>query len=81
MAYFSNGSEGEAFDNQCSQCKYGQQPCPIALVQTSYNYDAVNNDVATKILDALVKPDGTCTMLEMAKQDFFIDPNQLKLDV
>lgn len=59
MAYFSNGSEGEVFDRQCAKCKYGEKPCPISAVQMIYNYDAVNNDVASKILDSLVKPDGT----------------------
>lgn len=67
------------FDEQCAKCKYGDKPCPIALVQLTYNYDAVNNPVATKILDALVKHDGTCTMWELAKHDFFRDPNQLEL--
>lgn len=79
MAYFSNGSEGACFDEQCAKCKYGQSPCPIALVQFMYNYDAANNKTATEILDSLVKDDGTCTMWEMAKDDFAVDPNQLKL--
>lgn len=79
MAYFSNGSEGMVFDAQCQKCKYGDKPCPIALVQITYNYDAVNNEVATKILDTLVKHDGTCTMWELAKSDLFSDPYQMKL--
>ena len=79
MAYFSNGSEGAVFEEQCSKCKYGLHDCPIAFVQMEYNYEACNNDVATRILNQLVKPDGTCTMWEMAKQDFAIDPNQQKL--
>ncbi len=79
MAYFSNGSEGMCFDDQCAKCKYGQAPCPIALVQVAYNYEAVNNEVATKILDTLVKQDGTCTVYEMAKLEFAIDPDQLEL--
>ncbi len=79
MAYFSNGSEGKVFDKQCTKCKYGDKPCPIALVQNLYNYDAVNNEVASNILNELVRQDGTCTMWQLAKQDFFIDPDQLKL--
>ena len=35
MAYFSNGSEGMCFEDQCAKCKYGQEPCPIAAVQIS----------------------------------------------
>lgn len=73
MAYFANGSDGMVFDNQCAKCKYGQDPCPIALVQTLYNYEAVNNIVASNILNDLVKADGTCTMRETFKKDFASD--------
>ena len=79
MAYFSNSSEGEVFDEQCARCKYGTKPCPIALVQMNFNYDAVNNEVATEILNTLVKSDGTCTMHEEFKEDFFLNPDQLNL--
>jgi hypothetical protein len=65
MAYFSNSSEGYTFNEQCMRCRYGEQPCPIALVKYLYNYDACNNETATKILDSLVKQDGTCTMYEL----------------
>ena len=65
MAYFSNGTEGMCFDDECSDCKYGQDACPIAFVQTLYNYDAVNNDVATRILDHLVSNDGKCSMKKL----------------
>jgi hypothetical protein len=80
MAYFSNSSEGEVFDEQCSRCRFSMKPCPIAFVQGSYNYDACNNETATKILDHLVKSDGTCTFFEMAKELLEIDPNQLEID-
>lgn len=70
MAYFSNGREGARFEEQCSRCKYGQKACPIALVQMEYNYNACNNKVAMKILDSLVKNDGTCMMYEEFKDDF-----------
>ena len=64
MAYFSNGSEGSCFEQQCNKCKYGQRACPIFIVQSSFNYDAVNNEVATNILNKLVRNDGTCQMFE-----------------
>lgn len=70
MAYFSNGTEGEVFDEQCMKCKYGNGYCPIAFVQIEYNYDACNNKTARKILDALVKQDGTCMMFNEFKEDF-----------
>jgi hypothetical protein len=83
MAYFSNGTEGMVFDDQCARCKFGKHPCPIAFVQIDANYDQ-HKDVsgtARKILDHLVKDDGTCTVYEMAKQDFAIDPDQLALEL
>ena len=48
MAYFSNGSEGEALQSQCMDCPLGAGwngvkeelgPCPVALVQFEYNYE------------------------------------------
>ena len=83
MAYFSNGTEGMVFDDQCARCKFGKHPCPIAFVQIDANYDQ-HKDVsgtASKILGHLVKDDGTCTVYEMAKQDFAIDPDQLALEL
>jgi hypothetical protein len=75
MAYFSNGSEGMSFDDQCCRCKYGQEPCPIALVQSSYNYEQLKDTTGTarKILNTLVKEDGTCTMYQWFKRDFATD--------
>jgi len=79
MAYFSNGSEGTVFDDQCGRCKYGELACPIAFAQMNWNYEACNVPVAREILDSLVKDDGTCTMHEEFKEDFFKDPDQMKL--
>lgn len=76
MAYFSNGTEGGCFDEQCLKCKYGQDPCPIAFVQMNFNYDACNIPVARAILDALVKDDGTCTMFETFKSDLYAEGKQ-----
>jgi hypothetical protein len=70
MAYFSNGSSGMVFDEQCGRCRYGDQPCPIYLVQVEFNYEACNNEVASKILGALVKNDGTCAMFKLDPQWF-----------
>ena len=78
MAYFSNGSEGMVFDEECSTCRYGLKPCPIALMQITYNYDACNNKVARKILDGLISNNGECSMKQTFKTDFekIIDKNQ-----
>ena len=70
MAYFANGSEGECFDKQCSKCKYGDKACPIALVQSIFNYSAVNNSTALDILDCLVKNNGECEMYKQFESDF-----------
>ena len=55
MAYFSNGSEGMIFNQECAECVFADEACPVAVVQTFYNYDAVNNEVASKILNGLVE--------------------------
>lgn len=83
MAYFSNGSEGTVFDDQCAKCKFGRKPCPIAWVQIDFNYTQLDDTTGTarKILNNLVKDDGTCTVWEMAKEDFAIDPDQLELEL
>jgi hypothetical protein len=83
MAYFSNGSEGVVFDDECASCKYGKHPCPIAWVQTNYNYDQLKDKTGTaeKILNDLVSKNGTCKMKETFKYDLLIDPNQLNLDI
>jgi len=70
MGYFSNGTEGEAFEYQCSLCRYGNDACPIALVQFLYNYEACNNATAQGILNMLVANDGTCAMFKEFKDDF-----------
>lgn len=70
MAYFANGTEGMAFDEQCTYCKYGEDACPIYFVQSFYNYDACNNKVATKILNHLVSNKGKCWMFDTFKKDF-----------
>ena len=71
MAYFSNGSEGHCFDEQCMRCKYGEEPCPVAWVQMEYNYEACNNKTARAILDYLVSNNGTCAMYEMMDKHNF----------
>lgn len=81
MAYFSNGTEGMAFDEQCAKCKYGQEPCPIAYVQMTYNYDQVGNPTAEAILADLVEEDGTCKMYKTFKKDLHTDAHQQKLDL
>lgn len=82
MAYFSNGSEGMVFDEQCALCRYGNDPCPIFAVQLNYNYDACNNEIATKILNDLITNDGTCYMYKMFEKDFRLtegEKSQLEL--
>ena len=77
MAYFSNGSEGMCFDEQCTKCKYGEDPCPIAFAQMNWNYEACNNKTARAILDYLVKNNGECAMFKEFFKDMNIDARQL----
>ena len=79
MAYFSNGTEGMVFDEQCMKCCYGEDPCPIAYLQYTYNYKVVKNKLAKEMLDYLVSQNGTCKMFETFKKDFEIDSHQTDL--
>ncbi len=79
MAYFSNGSEGMVFDEQCAICKYGEDPCPIAFAQMNWNYEAGNNKTARAILDYLVKNNGECAMFNEFKKDFKTDARQMQI--
>lgn len=72
MAYFGNNTEGAALEKQCAKCRYGSGACPIFTTQLEFNYDAVNNEVATQILNSLIKNDGTCAMYEEFEEDFNI---------
>lgn len=55
MAYFSNGSEGMVFHEECTTCPLGEEPCLIAGVHLEFNYKQCNNEVATAIMNSLVK--------------------------
>jgi len=79
MAYFANGTEGMKFENQCGKCKFGELSCPIAGVQSLYNYKAVNNKIATNILNDLIKNDGTCEMFKTFRNELEIDLTDEKI--
>lgn len=62
MAYFPNGSSGEILDNQCASCSLGQSPCPVLLVQLTYNYDQVDKgqEKLREAMEILVDKRGVC---------------------
>lgn len=65
MAYFPNGSSGEVFDQQCSDCKLADDaPCPVLFVQMTYNYDQCHADhwKLKEAMNCLVDKDGICQM-------------------
>lgn len=66
MAYFPNGSAGEIFDNQCAGCLHNDPEvgCPIAFIQTHYNYDQLNegNKQLREAINFLVDEKGQCEM-------------------
>ena len=67
MAYFPNGSSGEVLDMQCADCPLGDGPCPVALVQMTFNYDQCDDSEAKlrQAMTYLVNDEGTC---EVRKQ-------------
>lgn len=62
MAYFSNSSEGMILDEQCANCVFGKDPCPIALVQMENNYEQKNNPRLRSAMNCLVNEKGLCQM-------------------
>lgn len=67
MAYFPNGSSGTVLDNQCAECPIGRHqdaPCPVLLVQLSYNYDQCRdgNEKLREAMNMLINERGICQM-------------------
>jgi len=73
MAYFSNGTEGMYFDEQCHNCIHGMNDevmCPIVYVQTTYNYDQLNkgNEQLRDAMTYLVDERGDCQMKKVMEE-------------
>jgi len=87
MGYFANGTDGMYFDEQCSRCIHDQDEigvgCPVALVQSLYNYDQhkEGQEKLKECLTHLVDDAGDCKMKEMIDLKYIKreDPNQMKL--
>ena len=64
MAYFSNGSEGMALDDQCCDCieNLEGQYCPIHSVQILFNYKQNDNPNLEKAMNMLIDESGICQM-------------------
>lgn len=66
MGYFSNGSEGMAYESfYCDRCVHQANGCAVWLAHELYNYSDCNNE--SSILHLLIPrtPDGAneeCTM-------------------
>lgn len=63
MGYFSNGSEGDAYEEQyCSRCVHDGGPeykdggCAVWLLHLKHNYNECNNK--TSMLHQLIPRDG-----------------------
>jgi len=69
MAYFSNGSEGMALDDQCAECIHADHDvmCPIAGIQLEFNYDQLNkgNEDLKKAMTILIDDSGICNMKQI----------------
>ena len=74
MAYFSNGTEGENLDAQCSECLHGSDDltilCPIAAVQMDFNYVQCRdgNEALMEAMNLLVDEKGNCKMKPLIDQ-------------
>lgn len=63
MAYFANGSEGSILDEQCAKCRVNfDAPCPVLLVQMTYNHGQIGNDGMQTVINNLVNEEGVCQM-------------------
>lgn len=67
VAYFPNGSSGEALDAQCAWCPLGDVGCPVLLVQLTYNYKQLDEGQETlkEAMSLLVADDGTCNTFRL----------------
>ena len=79
MAYFPNGTAGQVLVDQCDNCLHGMDDsllCPVAHVQTEYNYkqlDRGNADLQAA-MNLLIADQGECRMkLAMGKVGIKID--------
>ena len=75
MAYFSNGTEGMALDEQCCKCIHGVTedgellPCSVLFLQLNWNYEQ-ENEVKREALDTLIPRDtAECTMFYALKAE------------
>lgn len=67
MVYFSNGSEGDALDDQCIECLHNEDIlglCPIVEIQMEYNYKQCdkNNKDLRAAMNRLVDENAHCRM-------------------
>jgi len=61
VAYFPNGISGVVLDEQCYEC-LPYDPCPIAWVQTEFNYTQCNQPDMERLMNCLVDENGVCKM-------------------
>ncbi|MGE4194685.1 MAG: hypothetical protein AB7E51_14965 [Pseudodesulfovibrio sp.] len=74
MAYFSNGTEGEMWEeDNCCKCILGQESCPVYLAQLHGNYDQMvdgeQKGLVAEILNILIP----------TREDGFADNCRLRL--
>lgn len=53
MGYFSNGTEGDSYEEKyCQKCIHSEKDCPILVLHSVYNYEMCNKD--NSFLDVLI---------------------------
>lgn len=64
MAYFPNSTAGDVLDAQCGTCPLGDGPCPVLLVQLTYNYDQCDIQKLEEAMNILIDEQGKCRVRE-----------------
>ena len=60
MAYFANSSEGDVLEEQCADCPLGRLVCPVASIQSMFNYDQCGQPMLEDAMSMLVDNKGIC---------------------
>ena len=78
MAVISNSDEDFLSLEDCAQCVFGDEFCPVAYLQVMFNYDQLKNEKVKEMLDILL-PDARCWFMNNKSEHFKVDARQEQL--